>query len=73
MMTQPHGPAAPLAYEFRSYLEWPSCPRCGETLVAPDTSILVGRGHIRHQWSCEDCGYEFETAVRLPPASRQFE
>ena len=55
----------PLAYEFRRYLERPSCPRCGDTLVAAESSVLVERGHIRHAWSCDGCGYDFETAIRL--------
>jgi hypothetical protein len=60
----------PLAYEFRSYFEWPSCPRCGETLVAPESSQLVRTGHIRHIWSCDDCGYDFETTVQLARGRR---
>jgi hypothetical protein len=27
--------------------------------------VLVGIGHIRHEWSCDRCGYGFETAVKL--------
>lgn len=58
---------APFAFEFRRYLERPSCPRCGDTLLAAECSALVGDGHIRHCWSCEACSYSFQTSVEFAP------
>jgi transcription elongation factor Elf1 len=59
---------APLAFEFRRYLSNPSCPRCGNHLVAAEASEYLREGHIRHSWACESCGQEFQTAVILSEA-----
>ena len=59
---------APMAFEFRRYLERPSCPRCGDTLLAAESSALVAHGRIRHLWSCDACSYSFQTAVEFTPA-----
>ena len=56
---------APLAFEFRRYLSSPSCPRCGTFLVCPETSEFVQHGHVRHSWSCDSCGQEFQTTVEF--------
>jgi transcription elongation factor Elf1 len=56
---------APLAFEFRRYLSNPSCPRCGNHLVAAEASEFLSDGHIRHSWACESCGHDFQTAVTL--------
>jgi transposase-like protein len=56
---------APLAFEFRRYLSNPSCPRCGNHLVAAEASAFLAGGHIRHSWECESCGEQFQTAVTL--------
>jgi rubredoxin len=39
------------------------CPQCGEWLLAPDWSEHFSDRCVRHTWSCQSCGYEFETAV----------
>ncbi|HEV2624889.1 MAG TPA: hypothetical protein VGV62_07185 [Xanthobacteraceae bacterium] len=39
------------------------CPQCGEWLLAPDWSEYLNERCVRHTWSCQDCGYQFETAV----------
>jgi len=59
---------APLAFEYRRYLGSPSCPRCGNYLVAAEASEFLSDGHIRHSWACEGCGQEFQTAVSLAEA-----
>ncbi len=59
---------APLAFEFRRYLSNPSCPRCGNHLVAAEASEFLREGNIRHSWACESCGQEFQTAVTLDQA-----
>jgi hypothetical protein len=55
--------------EFRRNLQRPTCPRCGDTLLAAEASELIARGHIRNSWSCDSCGHDFVTAVRLSPAT----
>jgi len=39
------------------------CPQCSAYLIAPDWSEYVNERHVRHAWSCDPCGYEFETTV----------
>lgn len=46
-------------------LTLPSCPKCHDLLCAPAASEFVSKEHVRHQWSCETCGHEFATSVRL--------
>jgi hypothetical protein len=42
------------------------CPRCDDLMVAPARSQHVQNDLVRHWWSCETCGHEFRTTVRLP-------
>jgi len=44
----------------------PVCPRCGDMLFAATATEFLGRGHIRHTWSCDTCDHQFWTAVSLP-------
>jgi hypothetical protein len=39
------------------------CQQCGEWLLAPDWSEHFNDRCVRHTWSCQSCGYKFETAV----------
>jgi len=41
------------------------CAQCGDMLIAPTWSEHLTDRCIRHAWSCEACGYEFETTVYL--------
>jgi hypothetical protein len=41
------------------------CAQCGDVLIAPEWSEHVSERCVRHLWSCQACGYEFETAVHL--------
>jgi len=43
----------------------PSCPNCNDLLFAPAASEFVSKTRVRHIWSCEACGHEFSTSVRL--------
>jgi C4-type Zn-finger protein len=43
------------------------CPQCAEWLLAPDWSEYFNERCVRHTWSCQACGYEFETAVFFAP------
>jgi hypothetical protein len=42
------------------------CPQCSEWLLAPDWSEHLSERCVRHTWSCEACGYGFETTVVFP-------
>jgi hypothetical protein len=39
------------------------CAQCGVTIPAPEWSELFDEVRVRHLWSCQSCGYEFETTV----------
>ncbi len=46
-----------------------TCPQCNGWLLAPDWSEYLSNRCVRHTWSCEACGYQFETAVVFPAAA----
>jgi len=43
----------------------PKCPCCGSILLIAEESRFDAQGRIDHDWSCDDCGYEFATSIRL--------
>ena len=47
------------------------CAQCGVTLLAPEWSESLDDRRIRHLWSCEACGYEFESEVCYPVSDPQ--
>ena len=47
------------------------CAQCGDTLFAPEWSEYLDDRHIRHLWSCDACGYEFESEVCYPSPPRR--
>jgi primosomal protein N' len=44
-----------------SYSYGIACVRCNYTMIAPNWSEYVTEHHVRHSWSCESCGHQFET------------
>jgi transposase-like protein len=46
-------------------LRRPKCPRCNGSLLVAEESRFNARGRIDHDWSCDDCGHQFVTSVRL--------
>jgi ribosomal protein L37AE/L43A len=42
------------------------CAQCGAELVAPIWAEHLDERRVRHLWSCEACGYQFETSVYFP-------
>src|SRR5581483_965415 len=42
------------------------CAQCGDKLFAPEWSEYVDERRIKHLWSCDGCGYRFETLVCYP-------
>jgi ribosomal protein S27AE len=69
MIPQILGPGTRGTREFRRHLERPTCPRCGDAVLAAEAATLVARGLVRNSWSCDSCGHDFVTAVRLFPAT----
>ncbi len=47
------------------YFELQACPGCQETLVSPIASEYVGEGRVQHHWSCDACGHEFRSSIKL--------
>jgi ribosomal protein L37AE/L43A len=39
------------------------CAQCGEAIIAPEWSEYLSERCVRHFWSCEMCGYQFESTV----------
>lgn len=42
---------------------FPRCERCNGVLSVPEWSEPVSSRCMRHLWSCDDCGYQFESWV----------
>jgi NAD-dependent SIR2 family protein deacetylase len=42
------------------------CVRCGDSLIAPEWSEYVNKGHIVNLWACPNCGCRFETTANFP-------
>lgn len=55
----------------RRHPAMPRCPRCGDTVLAPDISEHVSPRQVRHIWSCETCGKGFATSVDLSAVVRR--
>jgi ribosomal protein L37AE/L43A len=45
------------------------CAQCGAALIAPIWAEHVNDRHVRNLWSCEACGYQFETSAYFPTTS----
>jgi len=45
------------------------CAQCGEHLYIPEWSEFIDARRMRHLWTCDACGYQFETTVRLRDAA----
>jgi ribosomal protein L37AE/L43A len=41
----------------------PLCASCGTAIIASSSSEHVNDRCVRNVWSCDVCGYEFETAT----------
>lgn len=39
------------------------CAQCGAALIAPIWAEHLNDRHVRNLWTCEACGYQFETSV----------
>lgn len=52
-------------------LRQPSCPQCGETLLAPLMAEHVNAAHVRNHWVCEACGHAFRKSTKFAIATGQ--
>ena len=43
------------------------CLQCNALLFAEEWSEEVDDSRVKHVWSCDACGYKFETTVYFPP------
>jgi ribosomal protein S27AE len=51
----------------RVHLKLPTCPLCGDTLLAPMMAEHVSERHVRNHWACEACGYTFRKSFEFQP------
>jgi hypothetical protein len=58
--------AVPMDFVHERYLGRPSCPKCGELIMAPECSVYIKGGGIHHTWTCDGCVYEFKTLIKFP-------
>jgi hypothetical protein len=42
------------------------CAQCGELMFMPEWSEYMNEHRVRHLWTCDACGYRFETVVAFP-------
>jgi hypothetical protein len=60
--------AVPMRYLHQSYFGRPSCPKCGQLMMAPEQpefSEGLSRVEIRHYWLCDGCDNRFDTVVEF--------
>jgi hypothetical protein len=60
--------AVPMSYVHERYFGRPSCAKCGELMMAPESSEYLSGHDIRHIWVCDGCDYRFETLIRFNAA-----
>jgi ribosomal protein L37AE/L43A len=46
------------------------CAQCGASIIADAWSEFVNERQVRNVWSCEACGYQFETAAYFPKVNK---
>jgi C4-type Zn-finger protein len=59
---------APMRFFHERYLGRPSCPKCGELMVAPEYPEFTQRpcgDEVRNFWLCDGCDYRFDTLVKF--------
>ena len=58
----------PMGYLHERYFGRPCCAKCGELVVAPESSEHLSGYEVRHIWVCDGCNYMFETMIRFNAA-----
>jgi RNase P subunit RPR2 len=46
-----------------------ACAKCGALIIAAQWSEHIDERRVRNSWSCDECGYAFETEVYLAASS----
>jgi DNA-directed RNA polymerase subunit RPC12/RpoP len=46
------------------------CAQCGAPIVVDAWSELVNELQVRNVWSCDACGYRFESAANFPKVNK---
>jgi primosomal protein N' len=64
--------AVPMRYVHERYFGRPSCPKCGDLMIAPESSEYLSGHNIRHIWLCDECDYQCETLIRFNAAGDNF-
>jgi ribosomal protein S27AE len=49
------------------HLRLPTCPLCGDMLLAPMMAEHVSEHLVRNHWACEACGYTFRKSFEFKP------
>jgi hypothetical protein len=60
--------ATPMRYLHERYFGRPSCPKCGESMMAsehPEFSECLYGSEVRHHWVCDGCDNRFETLIKF--------
>jgi hypothetical protein len=60
----------PMRYLHEGYFGRPSCPRCGQFVMAPEHqefSKCLSGDEIRNFWMCDACDHRFETLIKFEP------
>ena len=47
------------------HVRLPTCPQCGDMLLAPLLAEHVASGHVRNHWACEACGHTFRKSFKV--------
>ena len=62
--------AVPMSHVHERYFGRPSCPKCGELLMAPESSEYLYYDEVRHSWICDGCDYRIKTLIRFNAAGK---
>jgi hypothetical protein len=51
------------------HVRLPTCPQCGDMLLAPLLAEHVNEHHVRNHWACESCGHTFRNSFQFEGVS----
>jgi hypothetical protein len=60
----------PMRFFHERYFGRPSCPKCGEPMMAPEYPEFSTCGNgdeIRNFWLCDSCEHRFDTVIKFEP------
>jgi hypothetical protein len=58
-----------MCFAHERYFGRPSCPKCGNLMMAPESSECLNGDDIRHSWICDGCDYPFKTLTSFARAA----